>query len=359
LFYPIINELDRVNVVGIKDYDPTQHEVVGLLAAPFYWRAMIRASDSKGIVVVFDSPCNEAFSYQVDGTRVKYLGVGDQHDNKYDGLFMEKVLTGKRSDLDTVASYSGAPLNTELCPVTVKLYPSDEMKDDFTTSGPLIFTLGAVGIFLFTSLVFVLYDYYVERRQKLVLSTATRSSAIVSSLFPSQVRDQLYPTTGSTTKETNSGSIQKFLSASKGTDNEDLTSYKQLSGTPIAELYTDTTVFFADIAGFTSWSAQRSPTQVFHLLETLYGAFDEIADRHGVFKVETIGDSYVAVVGLPVPRKHHAVVMARFAQECMDVTSDVTRDLERSLGEVRTTVLRLADRLDLLLFLYRRFPNLC
>lgn len=51
---------------------------------------------------------------------------------------------------------------------------------------------------------------------------------------------------------------------------------------------------FADIAGFTAWSSVREPGQVFTLLEAIYGAFDAIAKRRGVFKVETIGDSYVA-----------------------------------------------------------------
>jgi class 3 adenylate cyclase len=55
---------------------------------------------------------------------------------------------------------------------------------------------------------------------------------------------------------------------------------------------------FADIAGFTSWSSVREPTQVFTLLET-----SRIDARRGVFKVETIGDSYVAVVGLPTPKR--------------------------------------------------------
>jgi class 3 adenylate cyclase len=41
----------------------------------------------------------------------------------------------------------------------------------------------------------------------------------------------------------------------------------------------------------------RNPVQVFELLETLYGAFDEVADRRKVFKIETIGDCYVAVTG--------------------------------------------------------------
>jgi class 3 adenylate cyclase len=43
----------------------------------------------------------------------------------------------------------------------------------------------------------------------------------------------------------------------------------------------------------------REPTQVFKLLETLYQSFDTIAKKRKVFKVETIGDCYVAVTGLP------------------------------------------------------------
>lgn len=60
---------------------------------------------------------------------------------------------------------------------------------------------------------------------------------------------------------------------------------------------------FADIAGFTAWSSEREPSQVFVLLETLYQKFDTIASRLGVFKVETIGDCYVAVTGLPESNK--------------------------------------------------------
>ena len=61
---------------------------------------------------------------------------------------------------------------------------------------------------------------------------------------------------------------------------------------------------------------------MFRLLETLYGAFDSIAERRGVFKVETIGDCYVAVVGLPKPRKSHFLVMTRFADDCRKVSSN-------------------------------------
>ena len=47
---------------------------------------------------------------------------------------------------------------------------------------------------------------------------------------------------------------------------------------------------------------------------------------------ETIGDSYVAVAGLPNPRKDHAVVMAKFARDCRDKMAQVTKDLEVTLG---------------------------
>ena len=44
----------------------------------------------------------------------------------------------------------------------------------------------------------------------------------------------------------------------------------------------------ADIVGFTSWSSVREPTQVFTLLETIYSAFDKMAKRRNVYKVETV-----------------------------------------------------------------------
>jgi class 3 adenylate cyclase len=52
----------------------------------------------------------------------------------------------------------------------------------------------------------------------------------------------------------------------------------------IAELFPETTIMFADIAGFTAWASSREPSHVFTLLETLYGAFDRQARRMGKFK---------------------------------------------------------------------------
>jgi len=69
------------------------------------------------------------------------------------------------------------------------------------------------------------------------------------------------------------------------------------------------------------------------LLETIYASFDAIARRRRVFKVETIGDCYVAVCGLPVARQDHAVVMARFANECRLKMNDLVVQLKEILGK--------------------------
>jgi class 3 adenylate cyclase len=151
------------------------------------------------------------------------------------------------------------------------------------------------------------------------------------------VRDRLYPTEQTASVPQARALLKNFVRGSQ-IDNGDCAESSAASirnGSPIAELYPDTTVLFADIAGFTAWSSSRSPTQVFQLLETLYAGFDAIARQRGVFKVETIGDCYVAVVGLPVPKKHHAIVMARFAHDCQQEMKRLTTELEKELGLVR------------------------
>ena len=114
-----------------------------------------------------------------------------------------------------------------------------------------------------------------------------------------------------------------------------------LSSEPIADEYQATTVLFADLAGFTAWSASRPPEHVFMLLEALYSQFDNATRELGIFKVETIGDCYMAVCGVPDAREDHAVAMAKFALQ-MQAKMKLVRDrLARRLGsEVHDLLLR-------------------
>jgi Adenylate and Guanylate cyclase catalytic domain len=185
----------------------------------------------------------------------------------------------------------------------------------------LLVTTAVAITMAFAVLLFIVYDRLVEKRQSIVLKTANQSSAIVDSLFPKNITNRLLES-GISNSLTGKSRLKSFLSDFQ--DNQGLH--------PIADLILETTVLFADIAGFTAWSSTRDPTHVFTLLQSLYQGFDIIAKKEKVFKVETIGDSYVAVTGLPDPQKNHAVIMARFANSCLDKMHEILRMLESKLG---------------------------
>jgi len=68
--------------------------------------------------------------------------------------------------------------------------------------------------------------------------------------------------------------------------------------------YEDVCIMYCDISGFTKMSAVLSPTEVIAMLNRLFAAFEAAAIRNGVFKVQTIGDCFVAVAGLPFVDEH-------------------------------------------------------
>ena len=179
------------------------------------------------------------------------------------------------------------------------------------------------GTFVLIAFAFVVYDIMVQSRNKKMIVDAARTNAIVSQLFPGDIAAKMMDRPRTQEKK------NAFRNES-----DDLVAKSQQphSSRPLADLYLEATVLFADIAGFTAWSSVRSPDQVFELLETVYRHFDEISHRRNVFKVETIGDCYVAVAGIPVPRRDHAILMGLFARDIMARMHLVVKRLEQTLG---------------------------
>lgn len=298
------------------------------------------------MVIVVENACAENFTYQIDGPNVTYLGIYDQHEKNYEHLVVSSLLT-KLSNANTEDSlYAGVPIDEEFCPYTLHLYPSRVMESMYTSKNGTIFMIVTLLSFAVLVILFIIYDSRVERRQTKVLSSAVRSSELVSSLFPSSVQQQLYDAS-MTEEKTSKRLLGNLLMKRKTATIESCKNVEVVEkegtvvGNAIATLYPETTVMFADIRGFTAWSASRQPNEVFHLLESIYGAFDILAKSFGVFKVETIGDTYVAVSGLPIPRKNHAIVMTRFAKACIEKMADVCQDLLATLGPVRFVFLLL------------------
>ncbi len=113
-----------------------------------------------------------------------------------------------------------------------------------------------------------------------------------------------------------------------------------LTTPPIADLFHETSIMFADIVGFTEWSSNHSPEEVFHLLETLFLEFDRLARRMNVFKLGTIGDCYIAVTGIPDACKDHAEVLCLFAEKCRIKMNKIVTELEGSLGDTTKLSMR-------------------
>jgi class 3 adenylate cyclase len=93
----------------------------------------------------------------------------------------------------------------------------------------------------------------------------------------------------------------------------------------IADGFPEVTVLFADLVDFTRRSQDTTPERVVQVLDDLFSALDELAERHGLEKIKTVGDAYLAVGGLPEPRPDHAEAVAEMA---LAVREEVGRHLD-------------------------------
>jgi class 3 adenylate cyclase len=91
------------------------------------------------------------------------------------------------------------------------------------------------------------------------------------------------------------------------------------SNQTIADGFADVTVMFADIVNFTQLAADMSPERVFAMLNRVFSAFDELAERHGLEKIKTIGDAYMVAGGLNQGRAEYTAAIADMALSMRDL----------------------------------------
>ena len=99
----------------------------------------------------------------------------------------------------------------------------------------------------------------------------------------------------------------------------------------IADSFTEVTVLFADLVGFTQLAERISPTALVELLNLIVSKFDQLADRHCLEKIKTIGDAYLVVAGLPEPRGDHALAVAEMALDMQQTLCQVNEQTGQNL----------------------------
>jgi class 3 adenylate cyclase len=81
----------------------------------------------------------------------------------------------------------------------------------------------------------------------------------------------------------------------------------------IADGFTEATILFADIVGFTPLSEKVEPQILVRMLNEIFSAFDTLCDQYNLEKIKTIGDAYMVVGGLPNPCENHTDLIAEMA----------------------------------------------
>ena len=278
----------------------------------------------------------EPYKYHLmDDCHVEWVLVYD--DTNYQ--FAHEIILGENDNNgegDLWDHYTGIPLSKELGLFSIKATSStptvgggdgqqvvaaangseyQQQQEQQVRTFTMIVCIGSIILLI----LFTLYVCLVKRRQR----GLEKADAVVSSLFPSHVKEVLYEqeqnkqhpqypnrrnsnenkpryfgngrrnsneqtaggSGGHTESMDDSTSFNNFDSMVDGGDDRSAIS-SIAKGPPIAEHYDTSTILFADIAGFTKWSSDRRPADVFEFLEVLYGNFDQAARANGVMKIE-------------------------------------------------------------------------
>ncbi len=127
---------------------------------------------------------------------------------------------------------------------------------------------------------FIIFSIFIFRKNKLINIEKTKSEKLLLNILPAEVAEEL-----------------------------------KLSGKAEAQHIAEVTVIFTDFKGFTQLTEKLSAAELIKEINFCFEAFDNIITKHGIEKIKTIGDSYMAAGGLPTPNKTHAIDVVNAALE--------------------------------------------
>ncbi|MBE9184882.1 response regulator [Microcoleus sp. LEGE 07076] len=100
----------------------------------------------------------------------------------------------------------------------------------------------------------------------------------------------------------------------------------------IADSFSDVSVLFADLVGFTNFASQNTATETVKVLNQIFTQFDQLSLRHGLEKIKTIGDAYMVVGGLPEPQENHTLAIAQMALDMQAAVASFNKKTNHSFS---------------------------
>jgi hypothetical protein len=252
--YPVLRS--ALLVPEASPSDVANVDVVAVVASSFHFGTLLRGilpTGQDGLIVVVHNQCGMPFTYQINGEKSLYLGEGDLHYDRFTRDALSINFTELRDFVigdELEQFYNGLSFAETYCMYNITIYPSAVMEDKYRSNDPIIFTYSVIAIFLLTSICFLGYDKLVADRQQKVAQSAQQSNAIISSLFPSNIRDRLFVDGGHGIIRPTKARLKHFLDEEEDPSNSrTMGRSTQIADKPIADLFTECTVMFADIAG--------------------------------------------------------------------------------------------------------------
>ena len=202
-----------------------------------------------------------------------YLGAGDLSEPAFRN---RARIFGVQGAPNSVTDPDDFETTEEYCSYKFIITPTQEYEDSFDSNNTMFYTLIVIGIFAVTAFAFFIYDFIVQRRNSLVLQTAAKFNTIVSSLFPSNIRGRLFADKEKDYMEytTAKSHLKNFLTKGdidmngEGDEDDDGLILKTK---PMADLFTDTTIMFADVRRVSSaWSTTQHELFNFTLTLSLH-----------------------------------------------------------------------------------------
>jgi hypothetical protein len=187
IYYPIFQNLES-----------SPNSIVGMLAAVItfeeFFAAVLPPSTyiKESVVCVVKNECGDVMSYMVTGEQAMYLGPIDAHKRTFDYIVHEYRF-GWSVDPITAGGGGtmGVELNGDFCPYLLSVYPDDDMYDSYVTSQPKIFSISLAMAIVAVAVTALTYDYFMQRRMRRAVKSAKENHAIVSRLFPENIRTRM------------------------------------------------------------------------------------------------------------------------------------------------------------------------